>query len=177
MSCPESPGGRRCQCQYFTKHQALSSPIPVGHCLPMEPPPRRYLCACCHIPVLVCSRCDRGNRYCKDCAPKQRSSCVRAAGQRYQASRHGRHTHAQRQRRYRDKRAKVTHQGSPPLALPALLPTDAAVIVLDVQPASWQCHFCCCDCGEFVRIDFLRRRIRRLARLTNKKEPHHARDP
>ena len=143
----------------------------------MEPPPRRYLCACCHIPVLVCSRCDRGNRYCKDCAPKQRSSCVRAAGQRYQASRHGRHTHAQRQRRYRDKRAKVTHQGSPPLALPALLPTDAAVIVLDVQPASWQCHFCCCDRGEFVRIDFLRRRIRRLARLTNKKEPHHARDP
>lgn len=143
----------------------------------MEPPPRRYLCACCHIPVLVCSRCDRGNRYCKDCAPQQRTRCVRAAGQRYQASRRGRHAHAQRQRRYRGKHPKVTHQGSPPLALPALLPPEATAIEVDVQQQSWQCHFCCCDCVEFVRIDFLRRRIRRLARLTNQKEPHHASDP
>jgi hypothetical protein len=28
-----------------------------------------------------------------------------------------------------------------------------------------------------VRIDFLRCRIRRLARLTHQREPHHARDP
>ena len=172
-----SPGGRRCRCQYFTKHQALSSPTPVGHHLPMEPPARRYLCACCRNPVLVCSRCDRGNRYCKECAPKQRRNCVRAAGQRYQASRRGRHAHAQRQRHWRAKRAKVTHQGSPSHDLPALLPPEATAIEVETPQPPWQCHFCGCDCVEFVRIDFLRRRIRRLARLTHQKEPHHARDP
>ncbi len=142
----------------------------------MEPPARRYLCACCHTPVLLCSRCDHGNRYCKDCALAQRRNCVRAAGKRYQASRRGRHTHAQRQRRWRAKRAKVTHQGSPPLGLPALLPTDVTAIKVDAQQP-WQCHFCCCNCAELVRIDFLRRRIRRLPRLSDQKESHHARDP
>lgn len=143
----------------------------------MEPPARRYLCACCRNPVLVCSRCDRGNRYCKDCAPKQRTCGVRAAGKRYQASRRGRHAHAQRQRRWRAKHAKVTHQGSPPPDLPALLAPDAVSIKVDALQQPWQCHFCSCSCAELVRIDFLRCRIRRLARLTHQKEPHHARDP
>lgn len=32
-------------------------------------PGRRYLCANCHTEVLICSPCDRGNRYCSgDCA-------------------------------------------------------------------------------------------------------------
>ncbi len=128
-----SPGGRRCRCQYFTKHQALSSPTPVGHILPMDPPARRYLCACCHTPVLLCSRCDHGNRYCKDCAPVQRTCCVRAAGQRYQDSRRGRHAHAQRQRRWRAKHSKVTHQGSPPPEQPALLPPEVTAIEVDAQ--------------------------------------------
>jgi len=172
-----SPGGRRCQCQYFTKHQALSSPTPVGHYVSMEPPARRYLCACCRVVVLVCSRCDRGNRYCKDCAPKQRTNCVRAAGRRYQASRRGRHAHAQRQRRWRAKNAKVTHQGSPPPDLPALLSANAAAIEVQTPQPPWQCHFCGCDCVEWVRIDFLRCRIRRVDHLKHQKEPHHARAP
>lgn len=102
---------------------------------------------------------------------------MRAAGQRYQASRRGRHAHAQRQRRWRAKQAKVTHHGSPPPDPPALLPPDATAIVFDAQQPSWQCHFCGCNCVELVRIDFLRRRIRRLSRLTDQKEPYHARDP
>ena len=143
----------------------------------MEPLARRYLCACCRNPVLVCSHCDRGNRYCKDCAATARPRCVKAAGQRYQTSRRGRHAHAQRQRRYREKRAKVTHQGSPPPDLPALLPPEVTANELDAPQQPWQCHFCNCSCAELVRIDFLRCRIRRLARLTHQKEPHHARDP
>lgn len=180
-----SPGGRRCRCQYFTKRHALSSPTPVGHSLSMEPPARRYLCACCHNPVLVCSRCDHGNRYCKDCAPRQRTSCVRAAGKRYQDSLRGRSHHAQRQRRYRERQRHpsqtlaeiVTHQGSPPPDLPALLAPEVTAIKVGTQQQSWQCHFCGCDCVKFVRIDFLRRRIRRVAHLIQQKEPHHARVP
>ena len=143
----------------------------------MEPPARRYLCACCHPPVLICSHCDHGNRYCEDCAPKQRRNCVRAAGKRYQASRRGRHSHAQRQRRWRAKRAKVTHQGSPPVGLPALLPPEVTAIKVDAPQQPWQCHFCHSNCAELVRIGFLRRRIRRPTRLSEQKEPYHARDP
>lgn len=143
----------------------------------MEPPARRYLCACCHTPVLLCSRCDHGNRYCKDCAPVQRTCCVRAAGQRYQASRRGRHAHAQRQRRWRAKHSKVTHQGSPPPELTALLPPEVTAIEVDAQQQPWQCHFCGLDCVEFVRIDFLRHRIRRLSPNPKHKEAHHGHDP
>ncbi len=143
----------------------------------MEPPARRYLCACCHTPVLLCSRCDRGNRYCKDCAVTARPRCIKAAAERYQASRRGRHAHAQRQRRYREKRAKVTHQGSPPVSAPALLPPEATAIEVDAPQQPWQCHFCNGKCAELVRIDFLRRRIRRLPPNPKQKEAHHGRDP
>lgn len=140
----------------------------------MEPPVRRYLCARCSILVLICSRCDRGNRYCKDCASTQRARCVRAAGKRYQSSQRGRHAHARRQQRWRAKHKKVTHQGSPPPTAFALLSADVSAIKVDVPQRLWQCHFCQGSCAEFVRIDFLRRRIRR---STPHKEAHHARDP
>jgi len=99
------------------------------------------------------------------------------AGQRYQCSRRGRHAHAARQGRYRERQSKkVTHQGSPPVALPALLPPDATSLQSDaLEPG--QCHFCHCSCGLFVRIGFLRRRVRRPQRLNNLKEPRHDRDP
>lgn len=149
----------------------------------MEPPPRRYLCACCSTPVLVCSRCDHGNRYCKDCAAVARPRCIKAAGERYQASRRGRQAHAQRQRRYRAKRAKVTHQGSPLLPPAALLPSETTTLqTIEPEPLQasnpqWQCHFCHCECSELVRIRFLRCRVRRPARLLEQKETHHASDP
>lgn len=77
--------------------------------------------------------------------------------------------------------AKVTHQGSPPAAPAALLlpETTALVINTSSQPLqpSWQCHFCLRNCGVFVRIGFLRCRIRRAAVLPDHKEAHHARDP
>ena len=148
----------------------------------MEPPPRRFLCARCRAPVLVCSHCDRGQRYCAaDCAAITRKALQQEAAQRYQHSRPGRLKHAQRTRRWRERQAtanqSVTHQGSPPPALPALLPSDAPAFVTAAPQESGQCHFCPCCCGEFVRIDFLRRRIRRALRLSNRKEFVHARDP
>ncbi len=100
----------------------------------MEPNPRRYLCACCRTAVIICSHCDRGNRYCsKACATQVRTCRVQAAGERYQTSLRGRHAHAARQRCYRSRQAnKVTHQGSPPEALPVLLPPDATSLEPDV---------------------------------------------
>jgi hypothetical protein len=147
--------------------------------LPMEPAPRRYLCACCRIAVIICSHCDRGQRYCGAlCALQVRTRCAKAASIRYQSSTPGRHAHAARQRRYRERQAnKVTHQGSPPTGLPALLPADVRPPQSDAPQAPGQCHFCHCACGEFVRIGFLRARIRRPKRLFTTGEPRHARDP
>ena len=81
----------------------------------MEETARVFTCARCHCPVVVCSRCDRGQSYCgRACATAARACSLRAAGRRYQATRRGRFTHAARQRRYRRGLAakKVTHQGS-----------------------------------------------------------------
>lgn len=77
---------------------------------------RSFRCArrACQRVVFLCSRCDRGNRYCsRVCAVAARRECVRAAGLRYQRSRRGRFKHAARQARYRARcraRQKVTHQ-------------------------------------------------------------------
>ena len=144
--------------EYFTK-QALLSALHWPR-LPMEPPGRRYLCAGCRTAVVICSHCDRGHRYCTStCAQHARHHAVRAAGCRYQASRRGRHAHAERQRRYRAKLKKVTHQGSPPPAPAVPLPLEPITPVL---PAPWHCGRCHRRLSEWVRRDFLRRRIRRL---------------
>jgi len=74
----------------------------------MDLPGRRYLCAGCRAPVLICNHCDRGNRYCTaQCAHQARRRSVRAAGWRYQVSLRGRHAHAERQRRYRARQQEV----------------------------------------------------------------------
>ena len=62
---------------------------------------RLFLCARCRRQVLICSRCDRGQRYCgARCSGPARRESLRAAGRRYQHSRRGRHCRAERQRRY-----------------------------------------------------------------------------
>ncbi|HMO49303.1 MAG TPA: hypothetical protein PKB14_25175 [Rubrivivax sp.] len=92
----------------------------------MDQPARLYLCARCRVQVILCSRCDRGNRYCgMQCRHQARAKARRETAQRYQRSWHGRIAHAQRSRRWRQRRAardaacaagvgahKVTHQGS-----------------------------------------------------------------
>jgi hypothetical protein len=62
-----------------------------------EHPARLFVCARCRAQVLLCSRCDRGQRYCgRDCSRAARQGSRREAAQRYQRSRAGRLAHAQR---------------------------------------------------------------------------------
>jgi hypothetical protein len=63
----------------------------------------------------VCSRCDRGQRYCTErCRAKARREQRRAANRRHQQSPEGRLDHRDRQREYRRRliARRVTDQGS-----------------------------------------------------------------
>ena len=93
---------------------------------------RLFQCARCQAQVLVCSRCDRGQRYCAaGCADITRLNRQREAGKRYQQGRAGRHKHAQRMHQWRKRRAAataaaaaakiVTHHGSQATPADALL--------------------------------------------------------
>jgi len=63
----------------------------------MEPDHRLYLCARCRDQVVICSCCDRGQRYCSDaCRAAVRGQQLREAGQRYQRSRRGQLRHVRR---------------------------------------------------------------------------------
>ena len=124
----------------------------------MEIPGRRYLCARCRQAVTICSRCDRGHRYCSEgCSQAARQCAVRDAGRRYQATRQGRHRHAERQRRYRDRMQKVTHQGSPPSPVVDLLTAEPTA---PENPSSGHCDRCHRRLPVGVRQDFLRCRVR-----------------
>lgn len=95
---------------------------------------RLFLCARCQAQVLVCSPCDRGQRYCASgCADITRSNRQREAGQRYQQSRAGRHKHAARMHQWRKRRAAcakiVTHHGS------QVPPADAVLVGNELTPA------------------------------------------
>ena len=141
----------------------------------MNLPGRRYLCAGCRTAVLICSHCDRGNRYCTPpCAKQARRRRVRAAGERYQSSRRGRRAHAERQHRYRARQQKVTHQGSPPPASPVQIPSEPTM------PVAAAPQYFCCRCQrtlpDFVRQDFLHRRIRRSQRTDRRSHGPYPRD-
>ena len=68
MSHPE-PGKAALPTSVFHETSGSVAPSPVGPDVPMEPAPRHFLCAVCGTAVLICSHCDRGQRYCgTDCA-------------------------------------------------------------------------------------------------------------
>lgn len=129
----------------------------------MENTARLYHCARCHRQVVICRYCDRGNIYCaRGCAEAARKEGLRAAGRRYQRSRQGRLRHAERQRRYRARRQKVTHQGSLSSS------SDDALFTGPERPAGNGsmgsgsasgicCHFCRRECAPFLRRNFLHR--------------------
>ncbi len=125
----------------------------------MLPSARLYLCARCRIQVLICRRCDRGQRYCTGgCAREARRLSRREAARRYAASRRGHFTHAERARRYRARgRNKVTHQGSRRVggdAVVALMRHTPAFSLTLVPPG--HCHGCGCALSACVRLGFLR---------------------
>lgn len=134
----------------------------------MQTTARLFNCAGCRRQCLICSACDRGQRYCAPaCAQAARAASQRSAGSRYQRSRTGRFRHAARQRRYRARLQKVTHQGSAAtpaeVSSAASVPATALADPLTRKPpalaiaAAVRCHFCGEACSPFVRRRWLRR--------------------
>lgn len=135
---------------------------------------RLFVCARCHAQVVVCSVCDRGQRYCsRQCSAQARRASLREAGRRYQSGRAGRFAHARRARRYRQRQR---HRPSSPSSSPtpaAKIVThqcsqemdagDVLVAKLDVaqttgceEPAQWHCCWCARTGHSEVRRSFLR---------------------
>jgi len=128
--------------------------------------------------VLLCSRCDRGQRYCgRVCSRQARLDSRRDAARRYQRSRAGRMAHAARSRRWRHRRREreracgdaaasagsvinfVTHQGCP------TPPADAPLVAADgnkarrdtnTSPNAEHCRRCAAPLSPWVRQGFLR---------------------
>jgi hypothetical protein len=129
---------------------------------------RLFVCAECRTQALICSCCDRGQIYCAgDCRGLARRRRQRAAGARYQASGRGRRTHAERASRYRARREKVTHQGSPRSRSGDCLPSGSRKVASGARTSgnrsrrlASHCHWCGRRCPDLVRQGFLRRRGR-----------------
>lgn len=78
----------------------------------MDRPARLFLCAGCRVQVVLCSRCDRGNLYCgRPCWRRARDVARREAARRYQRSPRGIEAHAERSRRWRERRRAALRVG------------------------------------------------------------------
>lgn len=135
---------------------------------------RMFLCARCRESVVVCRRCDRGQRYCSPaCSTAARQRFQREAGARYQRSDAGRAKHAERSRQWRQRQqrvepisgepAPVTHQGSPETrsGLSSALPEAVAGSVLrEHRRFTPICPKCASALGPRVRQGFLAPRSR-----------------
>lgn len=147
---------------------------------------RRYHCARCHCPVLICSRCDRGHIYCfdgcREAAYRERS---RRNARRFRSSARGRRSNAQRQQRFRERNRCPPSPDTPDSkarkpgvdALDAATAnkektkivthrgsvTQCASVVLPVTRNTgtpMRCDRCQQPCSVYVRFDFLRTRCR-----------------
>ena len=127
----------------------------------MQTSSRLYQCARCHAQVIVCSRCDRGHRYCRGgCAQIARADSLKRARKKYQSSRPGRFNNAARQQRFRQREKQiVTYQGSIKKRLRDLLAIQLTRPEKTQMPwlpgALLQCHHCGEVCEPFLRHDFL----------------------
>jgi len=98
---------------------------------------RLFNCARCSRQAKICGRCDRANIYCsQECSAAGRSDSLRRAGARYQRTFAGADNHARRQQQYViRRRAKMTHQGSPPETPPATVePAAPEIATSDPAP-------------------------------------------
>jgi len=122
---------------------------------------RLYHCCRCQAQVIICSACDRGQRYCTSgCAAAARLTSQKLASKKYQSTRAGRFNNADRQKRYRERqKQKVTHQGSPPVTSHDVLknrrrwPKKAER--QDQRDTDLRCHHCGAVCDPFLRQDFI----------------------
>lgn len=130
----------------------------------MENSGRLFNCAACHIQVVICTCCDRGNIYCSSCSQTVRTANLREASKRYQNTFQGKCKHAERQKRYRQRQRKiVTHHGSPDLSLHVVL-NDEINRQSNVKNKSFDkqlaCHFCDAKCSPYLRFTFRQKFIR-----------------
>ena len=123
---------------------------------------RLYCCHNCNCQTIICSRCDRGNIYCKQCAPIITVENRRKANQRYQRTYQGRVNHAARQKRYRARlKQKVTYQGSKRISLCDLLNKKRKGIIINFKSDNKRksqdifCHCCDENCSTLLRDDYL----------------------
>jgi len=128
----------------------------------MQTSSRLYHCCRCHAQVIICRRCDRGQRYCTSgCSQVARQDSLKRANKKYQASRKGRFNNAARQQRFRQRqKQKVTHQCSLQIPRHAVLQNKAIwpkkVQKLRVTRISLHCDHCGTLCGPFLRSDYLK---------------------
>jgi len=136
-----------------------------------------FHCARCRRLVVICTRCDRGQRYCSaDCAQVQRRRSVGEAGRRYQQTPLGARHNAARQKRWRLRSANtVTHHTStthkhlreetPGETVhqeacdatsnrkPAL--SNRVPITVSAREVDPRCNFCGRACGDYTRLGTL----------------------
>jgi hypothetical protein len=141
---------------------ALSSAVGEGGLGLEEATYRLYHCGRCAVQVSICRRCDHGNLYCRGkCAQLARRESLRRAGARYQRTFRGACRHAARQRRYRERRAKVTHHRFSGCAAPCSVSARAHESI-DVEPegphelplrvSPTRCTFCGTQLPAFARV-------------------------
>jgi hypothetical protein len=120
---------------------------------------RLFYCSRCHLKTVICSRCDRGNIYCRPaCGYFSRKITLQRAAKKYQATRIGRQNNATRQQRFRTRqKQKVTHQGSNTLSSYAVVPIKHDKEVKDANNFTdlMLCHFCLRNTANRLRIFYL----------------------
>lgn len=131
----------------------------------MQTSSRLYQCLRCHVPVVICHRCDHGQRYCANgCSKKARIASQKRASKKYQTTRAGRFNNAARQQRFRlRQKQKVTHhcslQNLPHDVLNKQLKKPKSSLLRPKQTKNIHCHHCGEICSPFLRHGFLPNRI------------------
>ena len=122
---------------------------------------RLFQCGRCQKQVIICSKCDRGHRYCFDgCAEQARREKTEAANQRYRHSLKGQLKAAERQARHRQRlREKeiVTHQGIGQIAANDSMISPSRTEPQPEKPVNLnRCHRCGAALSPYLRLDWLR---------------------
>lgn len=131
----------------------------------MQTSSRLYQCLCCRASIVICHRCDRGQRYCtKGCSKKARVASQKRASKKYQTTRAGRFNNAARQQRFRARqKQKVTHHCSLKTArhdvLSKRLKSHKNPEIHPKHTKIRRCHHCGEVCNPYLRHDFLRGRV------------------
>jgi hypothetical protein len=126
---------------------------------------RRFFCDRCQVPVVVCTPCDRGQRYCgPDCSQAARREKQRASNRRYQSTERGRKLHNARQARYKDRQRNRLRQTATDPEVTEQGYQEAVSQPLDAkrQPARRSCMVCGAPRTEFLRLEPKARRPKTL---------------